>query len=235
MSADFRAAGSSHVVGGGPGELVLFWAGFPVVGAGLAWLVTVAADWLVGLPWVPFRFVFRLLSELPDPQGTVGALAVGVVAGLALAGVATWERLIVTVTADRVVLRHKGHDEQASRAAVRAVFLDGRRLVLLGPVDEELVRLPCDLDRRRLREAFLAYGYPWSEQDPHRDRYRRWVPGLPDLPPGADALLRARQDALRHKRRDDARQLRQELAALGLVVRDEADRQYVRRTHATDR
>ncbi|MEV0325426.1 hypothetical protein AB0H63_03115 [Micromonospora echinospora] len=224
--------GSPVVVSGGVGELALFWGGFPALGAGAGWLLATFVDRLAGWSWVPAQDLLELVASLPEPQVTVGALAVGTLAGLVIAGIGTWERLVVTVAPDRVTLRQKGEEQEWSRATVRAVFRDRRQLVLLGPADEELFRESCDLSDRRLRGAFLAHGYPWLAEDPHRDSYRRWVPGLPDLPPGADALLRARQDALKHDRRDDARELRGELAALGLVVRDDSKRQYFRLTRA---
>ncbi|WDZ87085.1 YqeB family protein [Micromonospora cathayae] len=222
--------GVPTVVGGGGGELAVFWAGFPLLGAGAGWLLTAFAPWLVDVPWRPLRRLARWYTELPEPPATVGALTLGVLAGLALAGVASWERLVVRVGADRVALRRNGRTRELPRATVRAVHLDGRQLVLLGPDDEELVREKSDLSGRRLRTAFRTHGYPWVAEDPHRTDWRRWVPGLPGLPAGADALLRARQDALKRRRRDDALDLRRELAGIGLVVRDEADRQYVRRT-----
>jgi cysteinyl-tRNA synthetase len=49
------------------------------------------------------------------------------------------------------------------------------------------------------------------------------VPGVDGLPPGADALLTARE-----KNSDDADELRAELARLGVVVRDEKGKQYWR-------
>lgn len=220
----------STTVGGDVGELALFWGGFPALGAGAGWLLAATAQWLTDLPWAPARRLARLVASFPEPQATIGALALGAVVGLVVAGIGTWERLVVVVGVDRVTLRREGRCHELPRSRVRAVFLDGRQLVLLGPADEELAREQSDLSRRRLREAFAAHGYPWTAQDPHRDSYRRWVPDLPGLPAGADALLRARQDALEHRRHDDARDLRRELAALGLVIRDEKTRQYFRPT-----
>ncbi|MFC0098495.1 hypothetical protein ACFFKH_13285 [Micromonospora marina] len=52
--------------------------------------------------------------------------------------------------------------------------------------------------------------------------------GLPGLPPGADALLRARQRALDGGHDAETRELHGELARLGVVVRDEGKRQYWR-------
>lgn len=51
------------------------------------------------------------------------------------------------------------------------------------------------------------------------------MPGLPD---GADALLKARAAALTKGDKDDATELRAELARLGVVVRDEKKRQFFR-------
>ena len=50
----------------------------------------------------------------------------------------------------------------------------------------------------------------------------------PDLPQAADAFLRARARALRDDKKDDAAELRDELAKLGVVVRDEKKKQYWR-------
>lgn len=66
--------------------------------------------------------------------------------------------------------------------------------------------------------------------DPHKDEYRRWVEDLPELPTGANAILRARAPALERGDTEDAAQLRRELGKLGIVVREEAKRQSWRRT-----
>jgi hypothetical protein len=50
----------------------------------------------------------------------------------------------------------------------------------------------------------------------------------PDLPQAADAFLRARARALKDDKTDDVAELRDELARLGVVVRDEKKKQYWR-------
>ncbi|SCL53307.1 hypothetical protein GA0070606_2099 [Micromonospora citrea] len=220
--------GAPTVVDGGAAELALLWGGFPVLGAGAGWLLAAGAGWLAGLPWAPAQDLLELVAGLPDPQATIGGMAVGALGGLVVAAIGTAERLAVTVGAERVGLRRDGSRREVARRQVRAVFLDGRDLVLLGPDDDELARERSDLAADRLRAAFRAHGWPWVEDDPHRDAYRRWVPGLPGLPAGADALLRARQKALDDDRGGEARELRGELARCGVVVRDERRRQYWR-------
>lgn len=109
------------------------------------------------------------------------------------------------------------------------MFLDGKQLVLLGKSTEELARQGGDLDTKGIRAAFVAHGYPWRDDgDPHKNDYRRWVAGLPDLPAGADALFQARQRALDKGDHEDMAQLRKQLGRMGIVVRDEKKRQHWR-------
>jgi hypothetical protein len=207
----------------------LYWLGFPVLGAGAGWGLTAVSDWVAGLDWAPLRGPFRLVASIPEPQATIGAVAIGIVAGLILAGMAAAESVAVTVAGDRVEIRRGGEVRRVDRGTVGAVFLDGRELVLLGPDTAELARQKTDLPARRIRDAFRGHGYPWLDGgDPHRDEFRRWVEDMPGLPPGAEALFRARTKALAGNDKEDAAQLRTELAKLGLVVRDEKKRQFWR-------
>ncbi|NES15178.1 MULTISPECIES: hypothetical protein [Micromonospora] len=216
------------VVTGGAGELAVLWVGFPLLGVGLGAAFTAASGWLADLPWFPFQGWFALLAGLPEGRSyPVGAGLAGL-AGAALAYLGTRERLTVTVGREGVRLHRDGQGRDVDRAAVAAVFLDGKALVLTDAAGGELVREPSDLSPAALRAAFTGQGWPWVGQDPYRAAYRRWVPGLPGLPAGADALLRARQRALDTDRGGEVRELRGELARLGVVVRDEGKRQYWR-------
>lgn len=224
--------GAGTRVSGGAAELAVLWVGFPAVGAGAAALLVRFAGWLAELPWAPVQKLFEVVDRLPDAQAGIGGLAVGALGGLAVAAVGTAERLIVTVTVERVRLRRGGTERDVERRAARAVFVDGKDLVLLGPDDEEVARERSDLSAGRLAAAFRDHGWPWTDADPHRDAYRRWVPGLPGLPGGADALLRARQRALDADKGGEARELRAELARCAVVVRDDGKRQYWRLTRS---
>ncbi|MEH0970647.1 hypothetical protein V6U77_05865 [Micromonospora sp. CPCC 205546] len=224
--------GSPTVVDGGAAELAFLWGALPPLGAGAGWLLVAGAQWVAGLSWAPAQDLFELVAGLPDPQAGFGGLALGTLGGLLVAAVGTAERLAVTVGTERVRLRRDRADRQVERRPVRAVFVDGKDLVLLGADDGELVRERSDLPVDRLRDAFRAHGWPWTDGDPHRDAYRRWVPGLPGLPPAADALLRARQRALDSDRGGEARELRGELGRAGVVLRDDGRRQYWRLTRA---
>ncbi len=205
------------------GTRLVRWAGLPVAGAVVVWLLKLLANWAVTLPWTPFRGPLELADSIPEPWATVGALGVGFVGGLVLALVAHGERLDVTVSPERVRLVGDEYDETFARDDVTAVFVDRNQLVLLGSDTAELARRPSELDVAALRAAFTRHGFPWRDGDPHADEYRRWVPGAEGPPPGANALLTARE-----KNPDDADELRAELARLGVIVRDEKRKQYWR-------
>ncbi|MEV6690373.1 hypothetical protein AB0M35_02685 [Micromonospora sp. NPDC051196] len=224
--------GTPTVVSGGTGELLVLWGGFPVLGAAAGGLLAAGAGWVVNLAWAPAQGLLRLVDGLPDGYALGGGVGLGVLAGLVIAAIGTAERVTVTVDGTRVRLRQDGKEQEFSRSRTRMVFVDGKDLVLLDGDAAELVRQQSDLPAARLAEAFREHGWPWADADPHRDEYRRWVPDLPGLPVGADALLHARQKALERDRRDEARELRAELGRYGVVVRDEGERQYWRLTRS---
>ncbi|RAY11197.1 hypothetical protein DPM19_31040 [Actinomadura craniellae] len=204
---------------------LLVWLVLPLVGAGLGWAVRPVARWAVDLDWLPLPGPVGLVASLPQ-QATIALVALGVLAGLALAGVVQYEELGGTVADGEVVLRRKGAEQRFARAEVGAVFAERGRVVLLGTDTRELADHEYTF-KGRVAAAFRAHGYPWTEGDPHRDEFRRWVPGLPDLPAGADPLFAAREAVLKSQR--DAAELRAELSRLGVVVRDRDGRQYWRR------
>ncbi|MGP3735157.1 YqeB family protein [Streptomyces sp. GDS52] len=207
---------------------VCVYAAFGLLGAGVGWLIGPLADWLVTLPWAPLQGPAELVASLPAPALS----AAGAVAGLVLGLVAQYEQLVVRLSDDRVALTRKGRQQDFPRDAVATVFRDGKQLVLLGHDGGELTRQECDLDTGRLADAFTEHGYAWADVDPHQGEFRRWVPGTPGLPEGANALLKTRQESLEKKgSSDDVEELREELARLGVVVRDEKRRQYWRTFH----
>lgn len=211
----------------------LYWGGFPILGAGAGWLLLQGTDWLAAVPWGPLQGALRLLEAAPAALATTTAVLLGAGAGIALAVAAAADQFSVAVSPVRITLTRGGTTTGFARDQVHGVFRDGKQLVLLGPGSEELAREASDLPEAELRQAFQTHGYPWhAGGDPYCDRYRRWVPGVPGLPAGAEPLLRARQKALRKKDRAEATDLRAELSKLGVVVREEQTRQYWRTTGA---
>lgn len=210
---------------------VLMWGGFPVAGAGLGWIVIHLADWAADLRWVPFQRPLEVIADFPRAQALIVAMIVGAIAGLVLAFIGHQESLNVQVGDDRVRFSRGGRTKEIDRADVTGVFRDGKDLVMIGRSGEELARETSDLDTARLRDAFRAHGYAWhADGDPHRDRFRRWIDGDPDLAVRANALLRARDRALEKNNKADLEEFRAALSEAGVVVRDEDKKQYWRHT-----
>ncbi len=232
MSSDAKAPRpdpSDAVVIGEPQWLrVASWIVCPLLGAALAWLLTRADDWYLGLSWAPFRGPVRLFADIPEPAASLVAAAAGLVLGTAFAAVWERERVTVTVARDQVEVRRMGAHHVLSRDEVDSVFFGAKHLVLLGTGGTELVRESVDEKGEVFRHAFQAQGWPWTGDDPHADAYAMWVPGAVGVPPVAGPLLAARQEALDAKKSDDAKEIRSELLRLGVVVRDEKTRQYWR-------
>lgn len=219
------------VIGDSAWVLVLFWVG---CGGLVGWLVPLLADWLVTLPWAPLKGPAELVSSFPEPGRTIGGVGVGVVLGVVVGLLAVHESLAVSVSRGRVVLTVRDTPQEFERDEIDLVVRDGKQLVLLGPGGMEIAREDCHLTWQRVSGAFAEHGYRWADEDPHREEFRRWVPGMPGLPEGADALLRARAAARgKGENAEDARELRRELLRLGVVVRDEGKRQYWRVAQAS--
>ncbi|MFE8013578.1 hypothetical protein ACFU3O_12655 [Streptomyces antibioticus] len=198
-------------------------------GVGVGLLVPFLADWLVSLPWAPLKGPAELVDSVPEPARTLGTGVVGAVVGLFFGFGALHESLTVTVDDARVGLAVRGEKREFACEEIALAARDGKQLVLLSRTGAELARENCGLPWARLARAFTEHGYRWADEDPHREQFRRWVPGAAGLPEGANALLHARARALKAKDdASDARELRTELGRLGVIVRDEKDRQYWR-------
>ncbi|MEU5553938.1 hypothetical protein ABZ738_29615 [Micromonospora sp. NPDC047793] len=226
------AYGRPTVVSGGRLETLVLWVGFPLAGGAVGAVLAAGAGWVAGLSWAPAQGLFRMVDRMPDQQALAAGVAVGVLAGLVFGALGAADQVVVEVAVDRVRVRRGGKEREFARRDVQVAYRDGKELVLLGADDEELLRQRSDLSGADLAGAFREHGWPWADDDPHRAAYRLWVPELPGLPPGADALLKARQKAMDDDRGKEAGELRTELARYGVVVRDEGGRQHWRLTRS---
>lgn len=201
-----------------------------VCGAVVGAFVPLLAHALAKLRWAPFKGLAELLTTVPEPWLTLGGAGVGALLGLLVGFLAVHESLTVRISDTRIVLTVRDASREFPRGDVASAHRDGKQLVLLAPDGAELAREKSGLPWPRLTEALTAHGHGWAPEDPHRESWRRWVPGTAGLPEGADALLNARATARERDNEDDARELAQELRRLGVTVRDEKNRQYWRRS-----
>jgi hypothetical protein len=230
MTNGSMTSGGQTAVGYNAATGALLYGGFGGAGLVVGFLLPQLAFFLARLPWAPFQGPARLISEFDGPWLRVATTALGGIAGLVIAYIAIREMLTAVIADAEVRFEKDGKQRVFARSDIAAVFVDGKQLVVLGTSGHELLRENSDESPARWASAFRKHGYPWSEDgDPYRDQYRRWVPDTPDVPPSVNALLKARERALQKKDRADAGDLRNELAKLGYVVREEGTRQYWRK------
>ncbi|WP_280617918.1 YqeB family protein [Heyndrickxia oleronia] len=209
---------------------ILLYGGFSILGLVLGYFLPRIADWALKLPWLPFEGPIKLIHTLNGPWLPTILAILGFIAGIVIAYIAIKEILIITLT-DQEILLEK--DEQKTRLLneqIESVFLDGKELVILGKSGYELVREKHDDSPKKICEAFINHGYSWlAEGDPFKEEYRRWVPDSPELSLSANALMKAREMALKKNEVKDVKELRKELEKLGYIVRDEETCQYWRK------
>jgi hypothetical protein len=216
-------------LGYGRGGQALFVVLPALIGAALGGGLWALVDWLLGLPWIPFRGPLALVNSIPDQVALPVLIGLGVVAGVLFGLYALHDELFLTVDDYEVRFRRGGADRRLPRTAVHAVFLEGKDVVLLGDDGNELARERTDRPAAKVAAAFTGHGYSWRDGDPRAGDFRLWTATAQGLPPGAGALLSVRARALKDHRTADAADLRAELADLGVVVRDEGGKQYWRR------
>jgi hypothetical protein len=225
---------SKTVIGRSVADKVVLFGGLPLAGAVLGFFLPRIADWAARRRWVPFQGPLRLIAGWDAWWVVVICIAVGLLGGLLLAAVALDDTLKVTITTESVEFLKNEKTVTVPRTKVTTAFLDGKEIVLLDATTRELAREKHDQlksEAHQIPQAFRAHGYPWSDgDDPHEARFRRWVEDEPELPPGANAVLKARAKSFRDgdKGKADLRELRDEVAKLGYTVKDRDKKQYWR-------
>jgi hypothetical protein len=232
MSTD---SSTKTVIGHSAADKLVLYGGLPLAGLVLGFFLPRIADWAAKQKWVPFQGPLELISRWDGWWVLASCLALGLIGGVLLAAMALEDTLKTTVSNTEVEFVKNQRTTRVPREKVALAFLDGKEIVLQDSRSAELAREKHDelgaAARTKIQTAFHAHGYPWSDAgDPHEGEFRRWIEDDPDLSPAANAVLRAREKAFDQgdKGKADLRELRQELAKLGHVVRDRDRKQYWR-------
>ena len=231
MSTD---SSTKTVIGHSTVDKLVLYGGLPLLGLALGFFLPRIADWAAKQKWVPFQGPLELISKWDGWWVVAICIALGIVAGVLLAAMALEDTLKTTISTTEVEFLKHQKTTRVPREKVALAFLDGKEIVLQDSRSAELAREKHDQlsgDAKKIPAAFRTHGYPWSDAgDPHEGEFRRWVEDDPELSPAANAVLKARSKAFDQgdKGKADLRELRQELAKLGHVVRDRDKKQYWR-------
>ncbi|GGE61404.1 50S ribosomal protein L29 [Priestia taiwanensis] len=213
-----------------------------IIGGVLGWFAPAIANWVLTLPIVPMEGLLETITSFHHLWVSIIGTILGIAAGSALTLFIFHESLEVTVSSSNVQLKFKDNVKTIEKNDISTIYihmldkkqrqenlyLENKHLVILGNTGNELYREIIDVKQEAAREVFERYEYPWAEEDPFADAYERWVPAHPDFPEKINVLLSAREKALKKDKRDEAKYLREDLAKLGVVIKDQRKGQYVR-------
>lgn len=169
------------------------------------------------------------ISSLNHFWVSIVATIIGVIVGLVFSIIVFSETLKVIVSDNKLKLVIDDVEKAIEKKEVSAIYLENKDLVVLGQSGHELYRGLLESKLEVIQEAFSHQSYPWKEEDPFASQYKRGVLDHPDFPADINALLNARARALKEENKEEAKHLREDLAKVGVVIRDEKKAQYVRR------
>lgn len=199
-----------------------------VLGGLIGWFIPVIADWLLNLPVVPWEKLIEFIASLNSLWVSIVATIIGIIVGILLTLTIFEESLEVTITYENIQLKLGDKVDTLDKKDISTIYIENKQLIILGKNSNELYREVFETKIDTVRETFRTYQYPWKEKDPFEKDYQRWVLGHPDFPEKVNALLYAREHSLKEDKKKDAKYLREDLAKLGVVIRDERNSQYVR-------
>jgi len=206
----------------------------PILGAVLGWFAPIIAEWLIRLPFIPFKEALEWMLTWDGYWVPIIAMGIGLIAGIIFTSYAFLETLKITISDEEVKLEVKGQVATLNKQDISAIFMEGKHLTILGADGVELYREESEPKKDVVAEAFAHHNYPWVDKDPFENQYLRWVENYPDFPSHVNTLLSAREKAFKNDEAAEAEVLRRDLAKLGVVIRDEDKRQYVRIVSGSD-
>lgn len=199
-----------------------------VLGGVIGWFVPIIANWILKLPVVPMEKLILFITFFDSLWVSCIATVIGTIAGLLFGVMILDERLEVTISFNNLQLKFGGKTNFIEKNDIMAIYIENEYLIILGQNSNELYREVIDEEKDTVREAFNKHQYPWNETDPFASEYERWALGNTHFPEKINVLLYARDCALKEEKEEDAKYLREDLAQLGAVIRDERNGQYVR-------
>ncbi|PEE39676.1 YqeB family protein [Bacillus pseudomycoides] len=199
-----------------------------VLGGLIGWFIPTIADWILKLPVVPMEKLILLITSFNNLWVSIVATVLGIIVGVLLTFIIFDESLEVTLSNNSLQLKLGDNIETIEKKDISVIYMENKQLIILGQNSEELYREVFETRKETVRQTLLNYQYPWKEKDPFYSHYQRWVLGHPDFPEKINALLYAREFALKENKKENAKYLRKDLAKLGVVIRDERNGQYAR-------
>lgn len=200
-----------------------------ILGGIIGFFMPQIGDWISNIPIVPLGDLIETISSYNKFWFRIVSTPLGLGVGIIVAYWFTQELLTIEISNQKVYLNKGNYQPTFAVQDIKYVFSDGKQLVILGKSGMEMTRVEHDEKIKNLAKVFQKHDFPWVDEDPYKEQFRRWVENTPDIPSAVNALMKAREKALQKEDEEDVEDLRNEILKLGFIVRDENTRQYWRR------
>src|SRR5690625_2142659 len=104
----------------------------PILGAVLGWFAPIIAEWLIKLPFIPFKGVLEWMLTWDGYWVPIIAMGLGLIAGIIFTSYAFLETLKITLSDEEVKLEVKGQVATINKQDISAIFMEGKHLTILG-------------------------------------------------------------------------------------------------------
>ncbi|MGE7624331.1 YqeB family protein [Viridibacillus sp. NPDC096237] len=210
------------------GDKLFLWLILPLIGLVIGYFLPPISEWASKLEWIPFQGPFKLVASLNAGWVIFATMAFGLVASIILTLLIYDEILNIYISEDTLAFKIGKIDMSYDKDNISYIYVDHKDLVVIGHEGHELFRYKKELSTKILKEELGERGYLFKDGNPYKEQFKKWVPGLTDLPLEANALLKARDVALKNDDSEEALQIVFELWKLHVSVKEIESKQYYR-------
>lgn len=200
----------------------------PILTAGIFYYLPSLVELIERIPFLSDNQLINFITGIESSWLNWGLAALGLILGIFLSIFIFSEILKMEVNRDYVVVDIFDKKSEIKKSDIQSVFKEGKKLVIIGNDGYELVRQETDYSAAKLENAFRKFHYPWVNEDPYTDEFFEWAVGHEDLSDTANTMLYERRQAVRDDDGKQAKNLKNDLMALGIVVKDTNNSQLVR-------
>jgi hypothetical protein len=203
---------------------------FPIVLGTIGWFLPKLLDFVKRISFFSDSKVIQLLDSFDPFWVSIILMFVGIVIGVLLALTVYSEALKMSISDQEILINKDDKEKTIRKSEVKEIFMEANKVVITGNKGQELLSENTDMKKEKIREIFLHHHYPWCEQDPYVDEFILWTLEDSSFGENANSILYERRNAIREGDKKKAKNLKLDLNELGVVVKDQGEGQYVRKT-----
>lgn len=228
---------NNTIIGVGRIERFLWIIGFSIIGAVVGYFFSYILSWANNIERFSNSRRLSLITKITDfVNSTIGEwdtllfIIIGIVGGIYLGKILLRESPTVSISDYSIAIDNDLESLTFARNEIQEIYYDKDELIIIGTTDHELLRESYDIKEEKLKNTFKNHNYPFSLNDPYKTYFKQWSSSTDELSIAANALMKARELAIKNKEEDEVIGIRNELSKLGVIVKDDDTKQYWRFT-----